>query len=472
MVIGNPPYVRQEAMKELKPALQAEYHCYTGVADLYVYFYEKGLSLLKSGGHLTYISSNKYFRAGYGEKLRKFLGEKAKVDVLIDFGDASVFEAIAVDPIDILISTDVLSEGQNLQDAGILVNYDLHWNPVRMIQRAGRIDRLGTDYDTLYIYNCFPEEGLERLLGLVERLQQRIAEIDNSVGLDASVLGEEISNKSLEELRRFKDADSEEEKAEILAELELASDLVSLDEMRLPLLKFIQEQGLGKIEDIPMGIHSTRYFNIPHRNFSEGGIFLAFKARDRYFGHCYPRQEGAIIVTDMSHLVADKGKIFDWLRCEWSDPELLPPAPFDNAIFYVLERATKNLLESLKRDRVRNRFKPRLSGSLNKIKEVLSQPQLWEKWEPEELDIKNRVLKVIGTRGELQRTYKKDIDSIWNRYKDSGEVLAMVTELDELLCENELYDGLNPEQEGLQSQIREITKEDLQLICYEWFYPT
>ncbi|KDR55390.1 Eco57I restriction-modification methylase domain-containing protein [Arthrospira platensis] len=95
VVIGNPPYVRQEAIKELKPALKAEYECYTGVADLYVYFYERGLSLLKSGGHLTYISSNKYFRAGYGEKLRKFLGEKAKVDVLIDFGDASVFEAIA-----------------------------------------------------------------------------------------------------------------------------------------------------------------------------------------------------------------------------------------------------------------------------------------------------------------------------------------------------------------------------------------
>ncbi|RAQ39165.1 type II restriction endonuclease, partial [Arthrospira sp. O9.13F] len=103
VVIGNPPYVRQEAIKELKPALQAEYECYTGVADLYVYFYERGFSLLKSGGHLTYISSNKYFRAGYGEKLRKFLGEKAKVDVLIDFGDASVFEAIAYPSI-ILVS--------------------------------------------------------------------------------------------------------------------------------------------------------------------------------------------------------------------------------------------------------------------------------------------------------------------------------------------------------------------------------
>ncbi len=53
--------------------------------------------------------------------------------------------------IDLLISTDVLSEGQNLQDCGILINYDLHWNPTRMVQRAGRIDRIGTSFETLWV---------------------------------------------------------------------------------------------------------------------------------------------------------------------------------------------------------------------------------------------------------------------------------------------------------------------------------
>lgn len=95
VVIGNPPYVRQESIRELKPALQKEYQCYTGVADLFVYFYEQGFNLVKSEGHLSYITSNKYFRAGYGEKLRKFLGDNSKVEVLIDFGDSPVFEAIA-----------------------------------------------------------------------------------------------------------------------------------------------------------------------------------------------------------------------------------------------------------------------------------------------------------------------------------------------------------------------------------------
>jgi hypothetical protein len=95
VVIGNPPYVRQEQIRSLKPSLELEYDCYAGTADLFVYFYERGFQLLKPSGHLTYISSNKYMRSGYGKKLREFLGSKGTIQHLIDFGDASVFEAIA-----------------------------------------------------------------------------------------------------------------------------------------------------------------------------------------------------------------------------------------------------------------------------------------------------------------------------------------------------------------------------------------
>lgn len=95
VVIGNPPYVRQEKIQPLKPALQRQYSCYTGVADLYVYFFEGGVQWLQEGGVLCYICSNKYFRAGYGKKLRGFLSQKGTVRQLIDFGDAPVFTAIA-----------------------------------------------------------------------------------------------------------------------------------------------------------------------------------------------------------------------------------------------------------------------------------------------------------------------------------------------------------------------------------------
>ncbi len=96
VIIGNPPYIRQEEIKELKPFLQENYTCYTGVADLFVYFYELGLKLLKNTGHFAYICSNKYFRSNYGEKLRHFLTENTTIHTLIDFGDYPVFdEAIA-----------------------------------------------------------------------------------------------------------------------------------------------------------------------------------------------------------------------------------------------------------------------------------------------------------------------------------------------------------------------------------------
>lgn len=95
VVIGNPPYVRQEQIKSLKPLLQEEYECYTGTADLFVYFFERGFRLLKPHGNLTFICSNKFMRSGYGEKLRKLLGSEGSIHYLIDFGDAPVFEAIA-----------------------------------------------------------------------------------------------------------------------------------------------------------------------------------------------------------------------------------------------------------------------------------------------------------------------------------------------------------------------------------------
>ena len=88
----------------------------------------------------------------------------------------------------ILVSTDVLSEGLNLQDANNIINYDLHWNPVRLIQRVGRVDRIGTEHDTIYAYNFLPETGLERELGIEQRLEHRITEIHRTIGEDAPVL--------------------------------------------------------------------------------------------------------------------------------------------------------------------------------------------------------------------------------------------------------------------------------------------
>lgn len=93
--------------------------------------------------------------------------------------------------INLLISTDVLSEGVNLQDADTLINYDLHWNPVRLIQRAGRIDRIGSTHDKIYIASFLPEKGLEANLKLEDVLRRRIQDFRSVFGEDSEVLPSE-----------------------------------------------------------------------------------------------------------------------------------------------------------------------------------------------------------------------------------------------------------------------------------------
>ena len=99
-VLGNPPYVRQEALKPLKPYFaQAFPETYHGVADLYVYFYQQGLGLTRAGGRMSYIVTNKWLRSGYGEPLRGYFAEQGALERLIDFGHAPIFEDADVFPL-------------------------------------------------------------------------------------------------------------------------------------------------------------------------------------------------------------------------------------------------------------------------------------------------------------------------------------------------------------------------------------
>jgi len=94
IVIGNPPYVRHEKIKDQKVEFKKHYQCFTGTADLYVYFYERALQLLRPGGVLSYITSNSYLNSAFGEKLRTYLAGQTRILTLIDFAETGVFTAI------------------------------------------------------------------------------------------------------------------------------------------------------------------------------------------------------------------------------------------------------------------------------------------------------------------------------------------------------------------------------------------
>ncbi|HEU4966402.1 MAG TPA: SNF2-related protein [Candidatus Saccharimonadales bacterium] len=173
--------------------------------------------------------------------------------------------------IDYLFATDVLSEGQNLQDCGTLINFDLHWNPVRMIQRNGRINRLGSEHSSVYIYNMHPETNLESYLKLVARLEQKIDRIKNTIGTDQSILGEAENP-----IEYIDDIDAETTQQNVTLELynkdkatetfnslDDDEELLSEDEYILDLRKFTKDasdEDKARIHGIPVG----KWGYLPH----------------------------------------------------------------------------------------------------------------------------------------------------------------------------------------------------------------
>ena len=153
--------------------------------------------------------------------------------------------------IHLLISTDVLSEGQNLQDAEIIVNYDLPWAIIRLIQRAGRVDRIGQQSDTILCYSFMPADGVERIIRLRARVRQRLRENAEVVGADEAFFEGEKDDLPLLNLYN--------EKAGILdgdedTEVDLASYAYQIWKNAVD-----KNPGLAKvIEAMPNVVYSTR----------------------------------------------------------------------------------------------------------------------------------------------------------------------------------------------------------------------
>jgi superfamily II DNA/RNA helicase len=150
-----------------------------------------------------------------------------------------------------LFSTDVLSEGQNLQDCSTLVNFDLHWNPVRMIQRNGRINRLGSSFEEVHIFNMRPDVNLDEYLALVDRLERKIERISSTVGTDSSILGE-LENP----IEYISDLYNDAKATEAFAALDDDKDLLSEDEFIRDLRSFEREASddeKANVKGIPIG---------------------------------------------------------------------------------------------------------------------------------------------------------------------------------------------------------------------------
>jgi len=208
-----------------------------------------------------------------------------------------------------LVATDVLSEGMNLQDCDTIINYDLHWNPVRLIQRFGRIDRIGTDFEVIRGFNFLPEVGLERNLGLRQRLQLRIQDIHDMIGEDSAILD---ASERLNESAMYSIYEPGESTELIFDQVE-SDELIDLNEAEemLRLLRREDPAEFERIANLSDGIRSGKLA-------STAGAYVLCRA-GRYHKAYLFGSTGKILTNDLPHILGQ-------IKC---GPELepLPLAP-------------------------------------------------------------------------------------------------------------------------------------------------
>ncbi len=176
--------------------------------------------------------------------------------------------------IDLLIATDCISEGQNLQDCDYLVNYDIHWNPVRIIQRFGRIDRLGSTNKTIQMVNFWVTAELDVYLGLKNKVETRMVLVDLTATGDDNLLSDEEDSDEL----NYRHHQLEKLKHDVL-DLEDTDETISLTDFTLDNFRSELLDGLDRIrqqlEDAPLGLHalvpcpSGMHANLSKREFSD-----------------------------------------------------------------------------------------------------------------------------------------------------------------------------------------------------------
>ena len=178
--------------------------------------------------------------------------------------------------IDLFIGTDCISEGQNLQDCDYLINYDIHWNPVRIIQRFGRIDRIGNSNDRVQLVNFWPTPDLNRYIKLKNRVEARMALVDIAATQGDNLLEPEGIQELLEDNLKYRDQQLLKLKDEVL-DLEdfnesVALNEFTLDDFRIDLMNYI-ESNRKTLEDAPFGLYTVVPPDSKYQMMTKGVIF-------------------------------------------------------------------------------------------------------------------------------------------------------------------------------------------------------
>lgn len=332
--------------------------------------------------------------------------------------------------IDILVSTDVLSEGQNLQDASVVINYDIHWNPVRLIQRIGRVDRIGSENENILIYNFLPEEGIEQAIRLQERVQERINEIQKLMGEDDRIFthDDKIFNETYTRVYVNRDDSILDGEDEFESEFEEGRRII-LE------LKELKPDKYNYIKNIPTGVRCGL------RKGKEGSFLFIMSGDGAPFMRIIYKDK---IETNIEKIISE-------LKCSENEP----PTGISSNHKKLISSEFKKLTDEIKRNRNR-------ANDLDRIKKYFTDRletmyNLWD--DPETANIK-----------------KKNTDRIRNFIKEtqSHKYLKALGELKKgNLDDNMLYEELTTIFNNYDLESRSIgeNKENIyKIICSEEFF--
>jgi superfamily II DNA or RNA helicase len=344
----------------------------------------------------------------------------------------------AGDGIDILISTDVLSEGQNLQDCGILINYDLTWNPIRLVQRNGRIDRIGSPHAEIGIYNLFPEDELEALLHLIERLTDRISTIDDLGLLDASVLGEVVHPRTFNTIRRIRDEDGA-----VLDEEEARAELAGPEMLLKQLKDLLNRGGADTLTTLPNGIHSGLRREKCH------GMFFYFQAPRAGQGK---RHFWRYIDANSHEIRENRYEIAQVISCLPDEPRYVG----DQDVFVLQDKVIEHILAA---DR-EVEAKAAAPIAVDPIQQTVSE------------EIKDGIRRRTVDRAQAKtcisflgqpmgRALHTKLKAAYDGWKASGEDATLVDAIAGLADQF----GKQKPAEGAAKRLR---REELELICFEY----
>lgn len=364
----------------------------------------------------------------------------------------------AVEP-RVLVSTDVLAEGHNLQLAEAAVNFDLHWNPQVAVQRAGRIDRLNSPHKEVRLISFLPEEGLDAHLNLVRTLDARFGLV-HYLGLGdepVTPLAGDFQTVTFEQLRKLY-ADDEN----VLDEVERLFTIGSTDYMRAPLEQFLLQAGEEELRKIPVGVQSSRH---APKSWRHGpGVFIAFKFEEQSVWRFYPRR-----TEGWGESVIDEMMLFQAIACPKAEPRVAllspPQGPGGVIDWNLLRRAAAEVAEELTTYRATADIARGASERSRKLRQDLRQLAGQASVESVDLDFLLERLEQVRVEDYDAHPGFTAFDERVREAKRGGDIAT----LNELL-QGVVTRGLElfgyPEEE--RATTIEVLPEHLSLVSWEW----